>query len=313
MRAENSGFIAIVDESGEFLFLQDSLQTPFSPIPVIGFDDSKQFMMTVRRRQKENPYNWIIVIADSCALSPSIDDGVFCSLIDEFSNFSGVAYTASPQTPEWQELINERKVIASQEHIVPRADPSSVAVLLKIIREIINKFSGYADITISGSNKNVSEIKVEALEAKSVSVENGRSDSKEIENKRSSTKKGFSIFEEPAMDGRLERSEQKDLPDSHKEQRGIDRPQTAVKLEDLVRPKTYLYRLLNKDNLNFLERLLLKEVAWDLFTRLKHDDLERLKKYQDFIKSDACPKKKRGWQIIGQALKYFPISSNKVT
>lgn len=306
MKVENSGCVAVVDESGEILFLQEALQTSLSPVPVIGFDDSKQFVETILNRQRQNPYVWLVVIADFSALWPTLEEGVFCLLGNRIPNFRGVAFTAHPDDPGWQELVG-RKLIASDKHVIPRAEADAVSAISKVIQKIVKELSEFVDFINKrpGRGQEMSDTRPESLGTRVVKANNKISASKTKRAECIIPKKDSERIARTAMDGKAKPSGQKETPDQDRVQNSVKQPETVIRLEDLVRPKTYLHRLLSKDTLSFFERLVLKEVAWDLFTRLSRDNREYMAKYRDFIDSETCPKGKEGLQIFGDVLMCF--------
>jgi hypothetical protein len=85
-----------------------------------------------------------------------------------------------------------------------------------------------------------------------------------------------------------------------------------LSLDDLVKPGTFLSRMLQKKELGKLGRFILRETLWNLFTRLSHKSPTHLKKYQSFVKTAACSKDQRGLRILTEVLEQFFESYKEV-
>ena len=264
--------------------MEDVLQPHLSPIPTIGFDDPAQFLQSVRISRVKERYNWLVVIADVAALYPNVEEGIFCQICKNFSNCRAVAFTADPSNPAWDKLREDKTMLEG--HAISRADPGAVRELVKLIENILKDFQVSVDsITrVAGRNRGPTSALPPPRERIAKSTETAA--------------KARTI---PPGPEKLRES-----VDSSDEQERESRSTTSVTLDDLVQPNSRLYRLLTKDTLNLFQRLLLREAAWDLFTKLSNDDPKRLEKYRRFANSAPSPKKKSGRGIIGDVLRHFP-------
>ena len=288
MSVENPGCICIVDyPAGAILFLENVLQPHLAPTPTIAFDSREQFLRTVESPQIKRRYNWFVVIADVVALYPTVEEGIFYQIYNKrFFNWQAVGFTADPLNPGWDKLLKNGLMV--KEHIVARADPEAVPHLVRVLMRIVNGFGCSADLNIRTTDLHQCGVPA-APEAK---IDMETAPTEPIDD--------IGYPQEPTAEAYPE-DEEKRQSDSR----------VPMKLDVLVQPDSYLYKLLTKDILNWFERVLLREVTWTLFTKLSRSHPEHLEAYRRLVRSDTCPIKKPALRIVRQQLGYSQEKPSK--
>jgi len=288
-KLQKLGCVAIVDPLDLFLPLQDTLQGYLAPNPVLGFDDSEAFLETLRAPDMKDRYNWLIVVADFAALSPTIKNGIFYQTSQIWPGSKKVAFTANPINPGWEELG------LSKEDIIFRGNPGAVLCLLKVIKRFADNMGGTVDSTECVAPYEESPSSGKDADVGFGVIDQGKERGPE-ENDRQHTADEIGIGANesalhpvhPATEQTLQREAQTPPP----------------RLEDLVRPGTRLYHLLTKEKLNFIDRFLLREISYTLFKRLSRYAPQRLYDYEEFLNSSECDRHKLNCAIVSEQLKY---------
>jgi hypothetical protein len=267
-KMEARGYVAVIDPSEQFLHLEDALQDQLAPNAVVGFDDPKAFLDAIQAPQMKKAHNWLIVVADSAAL---VENGVFHQTKLIWPEYRGLAFTGNPDDLEW------RKIVANKEDIISKANPKAGSTLLRKIQECVNDFEdllpGRPEGTIPPMGPDQSS-KPEGKDAQQTGTDRAATDADVL-----------------ALRPILQPVDQE------------PRPVCPIKLEELVRSESYLYRLLTKEKLNFIDRFFLREISCTLFRRLSRSAPERLADYERFLASETSIRHKPSWEIVSQQLR----------
>jgi hypothetical protein len=153
MSKDSTCCVAIVDPSKEFVFFEDLLQL-LLPCPIVGFDDPELFYQTIQKPNILSSSQYLTVIADRAAISPTIEDGVFSKARSMVSNFCGIAFTANPSRPEWDVLI-KKGVIKDKKHVIDRGNPSSPTILMQVLKDIIGECNKSKGSSISNESDEI--------------------------------------------------------------------------------------------------------------------------------------------------------------
>ena len=78
----------------------------------------------------------------------------------------------------------------------------------------------------------------------------------------------------------------------------------TISTEHLIRKGSLLDRLLSKENLGRLGRIIVRETAYDMFTRFHAYNLPRLKMYGELFAGEKYPNTE-GWRIFREAYANF--------
>ena len=202
----------------------------------------------------------LFVVADVAGLEPSAHEGVFAHARKSVPVSRRLAFTAQPYHKDWQEL--KRSEVITE--IVPRIGRDAIYDLNKVVRREWGKFTSTPEFLFT---QHLTML---------IQESRGPSDPHFVLQMARGIVKPQEYF------GKI-----------------MEFPKQKVPfVGDLIKPDTYLSRLVHKRNLNFWQRAIVKESAWYAFTMLKRSKSGYIEKYAAFFTHPYFPSDQEGWVIF---------------
>lgn len=283
-------YACVIDSTQTFV---DSVSSTLSKaLSLSGFPDFEvkgfKYVKNYEGLLEKKPYIIpLIVIADTDAKQPSIEDGVFVKTKRLVPRATCIAYTSTPD-PEiepWERLL-KIGTIESPRHLVQQGDEEK---LLQITRQIKDEFCNSPDyrgiVTLQ-----------EKLKQGTIINKSGQDLLIEAARK---TDKGLRF-----LYGKERRAPEQREPADNKEKHETHTPEMAYKpdltlMNKIIRPGSYVWRLLERPRLRFWEKIIVRDVARCKFVRMsRNNDLELAKSFKILFLSQQYPKDKECLQII---------------
>jgi hypothetical protein len=293
--AQKKCLIALVDPSLEFASFEDTWQPSLRPNIIAAYRDDKKFLQDMQSPEVRSQYDCLVVVADSAGLLPTVEDGVICRTLKTWDNSAALAFTADRTNPAW------KTAGLSSKDIISRGTPDGAVKLLAAIKRKVDSLGG-TTCRRGGliSDERPLHVEVESQhDSEGIAKQQGvLSESNTQPSEGTLNSEGRSTHHSSILP---------ETPTVADRERGhVHWTQPMVRLENLVKPKTYLHRLLTADALGFFQRFLLRQIAWGLFTKLSHSDPERLEKYRLLLNSRDKKPEPPGRELVRDVLSHFP-------